>query len=166
MKTTKDILGMDSSKEALAILNKYNINNVIWGDATKLSSYLPSEYKNPDRIIYADIIEHIANVGDLISEICNCMGQNTSFIISTINAYSGKVFFRALLGREAVHPDHIAYYSYVTAKYIIKKFNLKIVDFKWFSYGESKIFSKIFFKLLRTISPPLNDGFILVCRKK
>ena len=165
MHVSENVLGIDNSKDGIRILQKYNITNVICADIADFTGSLPDSYKSPDVIICGDILEHVIDIKGMMTEIIKCMGPDTELVISTVNACSAKIFFRALFGREAVHPDHVAYYSYTTAKHLVEKFGLKIIDFKWFSYGEKKKTYNMFFSLLRKCRPVLNDAFLMVCKK-
>lgn len=86
-----------------------------------------------DIIICADIIEHVSNPGLMMLNIRELLVPGGELIITTINAFAFKLFARALFKREAVHPDHIAYYSLATLKHLCGRYNY-VIDDKHFMF--------------------------------
>jgi hypothetical protein len=124
-------------------------------------------------IIAGEMIEHLSNPGLFLRGIKRFMNDDTSLIITTINAYSGMRFFiYSLRGKgganEPVHPDHVAYYSYKTLNLVVERENLSVKEFLFYDIGdEHRPHVHWFYNVVNDvsvkISPQLCDGVIAVC---
>lgn len=173
-KEAKELYGFDYDLEGIDVLTKAGGKNLFRADLEKLDEVELDE--TFDVIIAGEIIEHLSNPGLFLKGIKRFMHQETSLIISTINAYSALRFFMyGLRGRgganEPVHLDHVAYYSYSTLRLIINRENLIVNKFYFYDIGpEHKQFNRWFYNAVNDIgvffSPQLSDGVIAVCYLK
>lgn len=158
-----EIVGVDIDVVALATLGKAcrksdlvccDIENPVLRD--KLSE------RNFDVIVCADVIEHLNNPGAMLNNLSNILQSGSKLIVTTINALAIKLVLRALFASEAVHPDHVAYYSFATLKHLHERFGFSVED-KTFTFLYP--FNNHF---LTTIQPPfyhlfpnVGDGIIV-----
>lgn len=163
-KVTRSLIGIDQNREAVEYLQKHHgINDIIAGDTT--SSINDKRLNdNFDIILCCDIIEHVDNPGGLLEFCKRYLSGSTSLVITTINATSIKTALRALLGREAVHYDHVAYYSYATLCQLLLQHGLIPEQAGFFSYGTKLKITGILFRLIAKISPGTADGIMIVSK--
>jgi len=170
-KVARELYGFDYDAEGLAIFKEIGEKNIFWADLERLEEVDLNE--TFDVIIAGEMIEHLSNPGLFLRGIKRFMNDDTSLIITTINAYSGMRFFiYSMRGKggenEPVHPDHVAYYSYKTLNLVIERENLKVKEFLFYDIGEEhRPFLHWFYNLVNDvsvkISPQLCDGVIAVC---
>jgi 2-polyprenyl-3-methyl-5-hydroxy-6-metoxy-1,4-benzoquinol methylase len=81
-----------------------------------------------DVVVCADVIEHLNNPGAMLENLVKVMQPGSKLVITTINALAIKLVLRALFAREAVHPDHVAYYSFATLKHLLERSGFSMED--------------------------------------
>lgn len=170
-KVSKELYGFDYDAEGLEIFQQTGEKNIYWADLEKLEDVALDE--TFDVIIAGEMIEHLSNPGLFLRGIQRFMNENTSLVITTINAYSGMRFFiYGLRGKgganEPVHPDHVAYYSYKTLNLVLERENLDVKNFVFYDIGpEHRPHSHWIYNFINDvsvkISPQLCDGVIAVC---
>ncbi len=173
-RAAKELYGFDFDERGLAALEKSGVKNLYQADLEKLEEVVLDE--TFDVIIAGEMIEHLSNPGLFLRGIKRFMNQDTSLIITTINAYCAFRFIiyglRGKGGRsEPVHPDHVAYYSYKTLSLILERENIQVKKFYFYDIGiEHRPFNRWFYNLFNDvcvkISPQLGDGVIAVCGLK
>ena len=161
------LVGIDDNREAVEYLRvNHGIDNIIHADATNTGILSDERIAHGfDVLLCCDIIEHVENPGYLIESCKRLMDENTVLVVTTINATSIKASLRALLGREAVHNDHVAYYSYSTLCQLLSRKSLAPTNAGFFFYGTRLWITGFVFTLLGKLSPGIADGIILACRK-
>jgi hypothetical protein len=170
-RVASELWGIDGDAESLKVLRDRGYMHLIEGDIESLNSVdgLP-EF---DLVIAGEIIEHVNNPGLFLNAVRSLMAPKTKLVLTTVNAYCGfRNIYYALRGKggvaEPVHPDHVAYYSYVTLNNLLKRHSLKVIDFLYYDIGvEHRKFSRRWLLWLNDIcvrlSPQLADGLIAVC---
>jgi len=163
-RVARSLVGIDQNREAVEYLRKHHgIDNIIHADTTsQINDQRLSE--NFDIILCCDIIEHVDNPGMLLEFCKQYLSGSILLVITTINATSIKNALRALQGREAVHQDHVAYYSYSTLCQLLLRHGLKPEQAGFFSYGTRLKSTGMIFRLIATISPGTADGILIVCK--
>ena len=110
-----EIVGIDIDESAVQWLRgKMPGKRIIVGDAHRLATVLPHECF--DFIIAGDVIEHLPNPGLFLEACKSVLVDNGEIALTTINSFGVVRFFKALFNHEAVHADHVAYYSMNTLK--------------------------------------------------
>ena len=163
---------MDFDRKGLDILKEKGIGKLFQGDLENLEAVELDE--KFDVIIAGEMIEHLNNPGLFLKGVQRFMTRETELVITTINAYGGLRFVYYFFGgkggvREAVHPDHVAYYSYSTLNLLLKRHGLDVSEFLFYDLGtEHRINGEWYYKLINDLSvkftPQLADGVIAVSR--
>ncbi len=160
-----EITGVDIDEKGLELLKRHCPRStfVHWN----VEELPPRALANQrfDIIICADMIEHVSNPGLMMVNIRDLLIPDGELIITTINAFALKCFVRALFKREAVHPDHIAYYSLATLKHLCRRYNYAIDDkhFMFLYPFRSYLFTSIQGPIYR-LFPAAADGIAVVVR--
>jgi len=157
----RTLLGIDVDREAVDILrDNHGIRDIICADAASLPQD-PRLKQVFDVVLCCDIIEHVTNPGELLDSCKRFMGPETLLVITTINALALKLGLRAVLSREAVHHDHVAYYSYGTLCSLLLKQGLRPTGAGFFCYGTRSWAAKVVFCGLARWTPGCADGILL-----
>jgi SAM-dependent methyltransferase len=157
------LLGIDNDREAANILKtKYDISDIVSADLSRIDNKLTPI---ADVVICADIIEHVANVGNLLTNCHRLCREGGIILLSTVHALSLKQVARALFGREPVHPDHVAYYSFATLGVVLERFGFSMTDCRFFKYPTVTRISEWIFAGLYSIFPQTADGIIVEALK-
>jgi hypothetical protein len=158
------LLGFDSDWEATEILKaRYNFSDIVLCDLSRIENELTPI---ADVVICADLIEHVDNVGNLMTNCHRLCRERGILLLSTVHALSLKQVMRALMGREPVHPDHVAYYSFATLGVILERSGFSMTDCRFFKYPTVTGFSGWIFGGIYSIFPQTADGIIVEAIKK
>lgn len=87
---------------------------------------MPDNLPRFDVVVAGEVIEHLSNPGVFLASLGRACPQ-TEVIVTTPNAYAARRFWRFLLGHEQVHPDHVAYYSPLTLRYVLQRAGYEIL---------------------------------------
>lgn len=171
MENAGELYGLDFDQQGIDILKEKGIENLFRGDLEKLEEVELDE--KFDVIIAGEMIEHLNNPGLFLDGVKRFMKRDSVLVITTINAYGGLRFaVYSLIGKggtnEAVHPDHVAYYSYSTLNLLLKRHKLDVNEFLFYDLGsEHRKNGKWYFNFINDVSvkftPQLADGLIAVC---
>jgi 2-polyprenyl-3-methyl-5-hydroxy-6-metoxy-1,4-benzoquinol methylase len=177
-----EVWGVDLDKEGLEYLCDRGINNLICGDVECLDKIEPLRGQKFDIIIAGELIEHLANPGMFLESCKIVMTPASELIITTPNALLYSRFLFALLGREAMHPDHVLLFTPTTLRTLLNKMGYEITEFYVYGGGPCVRFKpheslarkmgRILLRgldavILNTIvrlQPWLNSGLIVVAR--
>lgn len=159
-----ELVGYDNDAASIEILSKdFGIDDIVCRD---LSKNQDGNAPSAEVVVCADIIEHVNNVGTLIETCRDVLQDDGELVLSTINAVSIKQTMRGFVGREPVHPDHIAYYSFATLGTLLSRFGLILEECRYFKYETVSALSGFFFNALYTVAPQSADGIVVTARKR
>ena len=159
----ESLVGYDLDAEAVRLLReRFAISDIVVRD---LSLESESAHSANDLVICADIIEHVNNVGHLLRACNRMLERDGAVLISTINALSIKQAFRALIAREPVHPDHVAYFSFATLGVVVERFGFEMTTCRYFKYPTIGRISEFVFDALYRWAPQTADGILIEARK-
>ena len=172
-KIAGELWGMDSDQAGIDILVANGSKNIVNADLEKLDELDLDE--TFDVIIAGEMIEHLNNPGLFLNGIKRFMREDASLVLTTINAYCGfRFIYYGLRGRrgraEPVHPDHVAYYSYLTLSELLRRHQLKVGTFLYYDIGrEHRAHNRWFLNIINDIcvriAPQWADGVITICRR-
>ncbi|MCC8991983.1 MAG: methyltransferase domain-containing protein [Streptococcus sp.] len=157
-----ELIGVDVDQEAIEDLKKWGVKNIILGD---IQSKELLSGKIFDVVLCCDVIEHVDGPRQLLDAAARFLGEHSSLIITTINATAAKPVLRAIFGYEAVHPDHICYFSFGTLFQLIHRCKLKPEYFGTFNYPTVRQSTGALMKVVSHYMPGLGDGIMAVAKR-
>lgn len=171
-KIAGDLWGMDFDQAGIDLMLEHGSKQIVQGDLEHLDKLDLDE--TFDVIVAGEMIEHLNNPGLFLDGIKRFMNADSRLIITTINAYSGMRFFyygvRGKRGKhEPVHPDHVAYYSYLTLSLLLNRHELQVDRFLYYDIAkEHRLHNRWFLNVINdvcvSIAPQWADGVIAICR--
>lgn len=160
----RSLRGLDVDAAAISMLrSRFGIDDIEWAD---LSLDQEARWPAAEVVMCCDVIEHVDNPGVLLENCGRLCLPGGDLIVSTINALSIKIGLRALLGREAVHPDHVAYYSLATLRALLRRHGFDVRDWRYFAYDTVGSLAAMSFSVLHRIAPQTADGIVVIARKR
>jgi SAM-dependent methyltransferase len=158
-----EIVGFDSCREAVDDLRtEFGIDDILVTDATRpLGDVQPHSF---DVALCCDIIEHVSNVGGLLDACRAMLRPDGLLVVTTINATAVKPAIRAVLGREDVHFEHTAYFSYGTLCQALIMNGFVPESFGTFSYPTFSRAVGLMFRTLARLAPGTADGVLVTAR--
>jgi SAM-dependent methyltransferase len=81
-------------------------------------------------IVAGDIIEHLNNPGAMLAAMKSRLSRDGVFIISTPNAFRWYNPILATVGHEFNHPDHTAWFSFLTLKTLAGRHGYRVI--RWY----------------------------------
>ena len=138
MKISREVLGIDKSKEGIRLLQNEGINNIILGDVEHLDSIKELQGEIFDIILATEIIEHLNNPGLFLQSAKTLFSQNTDMILTTPNAFRFTEFGYNFKGYEFVHPDHNYWFSWKTLSSLLIKNGYVINEILTYSFTDHK----------------------------
>jgi 2-polyprenyl-3-methyl-5-hydroxy-6-metoxy-1,4-benzoquinol methylase len=157
-----DVLGVDVDEDAVNVLKKYGVNNIQICDIISENSLSDTTF---DLVLCCDVIEHVDEPGRLLEACARYLKPNGLLVVSTINATALKPASRAFFGREAVHPDHIFYFSFSTLCQLLLRRKLIPKYFGTFLYPTVNRYVGVILSSLISRKPGLADGILFVAEK-
>ena len=162
---TSELYGLDSCKESISIMHKYNIKNVIVGDIYDFYNDKNFTDKKFDVLVVSEVIEHLVNPGLALESIKQYILKTNpgAEIIFTVPNYHN-FFFNFIYGlrkKEVVHPDHKFYFSYRTFRVLLENYGFEVNDFYFVTYGrgieniKGKLLAKTILKPFQCMTPYL-----------
>jgi hypothetical protein len=157
------LIGFDLDGAAIKCLrDDYDIQSIFWCD---LENRIPEDHGKAEVLISGDLIEHVNSAGSLMQACNRLLKPDGLMVLTTINALSIKQAFRAFLGREPVHPDHVAYYSFATLGVLGQRYGFELVDCRFFAYPCVSSLTGRLFRALYRIAPGAADGICVIYKK-
>jgi SAM-dependent methyltransferase len=158
-----EVVGFDFCGPAVEELRaEFGINDIVVTDATRpLGGVEPHSF---DVVLCCDIIEHVSHVGGLLDTCRALLRPDGLLVVTTINATALKPAVRAVLGREDVHFEHTAYFSYGTLCQVLVMNGFTPQRFGTFSYPTYSRAVGMFFRALARFAPATADGVLVTAR--
>lgn len=155
-----EVLGIDQDEEAVRYLQTvHGMTDITLADACQIQVKQPYEV-----VLCCDIIEHVSNPGLLLDSCRQCMAPDGILVLTTANAASLKLAGRALLGREAVHWDHVAWYSFGTVGTVLLRHSFLPLAVGFFCYPTITAFARVLFGSCARIRPATADGILMTAK--
>jgi 2-polyprenyl-3-methyl-5-hydroxy-6-metoxy-1,4-benzoquinol methylase len=105
-------VGIDVDMDGIGVLQEAFPDAVTEQADVTAAERLPDHLRGAfDLVIAGEVLEHVPDPGSFLVGARQLLTQNGSLCVTVPNACSPKIGLRALLGREAVHPDHFTYYG-------------------------------------------------------
>jgi 2-polyprenyl-3-methyl-5-hydroxy-6-metoxy-1,4-benzoquinol methylase len=171
LSVAKRVIGIDINKEKIEYLRKKGISDLICFDVEKLDQIEIST--SIDVIIAGEILEHLPNPGLCLSSTSRLMNKNAVFIITLPNAFSLRNFLSVMVNKkELVRDDHNFYFSYITLKALLKRYNFTIVNFLAYSNLRDdlmplkRFIKKVFNCTIFRFSPFTAEGLIAIAKRR
>ncbi len=158
-KVANRIVGVDIDAQAVGALKSLGVDDILLADITKDAHALFGQ--KFDVVLCCDVIEHVPSPGPLLQACRSYMRSDSKLIVTTINATAVKPALRALAGKEAVHSDHVAYYSFSTLGKLLVMENLRPIEFGVFAYPSVHPLLGWATQSLMKVAPGAADGIIL-----
>jgi SAM-dependent methyltransferase len=159
----RELIGFDFCREAVEELRaQFGIDDIIVTDATRpLGGVEPHSF---DVVLCCDVIEHVSNLGGLLDTCRTLLRPAGLLVVTTINATAAKPAVRAVFGREDVHFEHTAYFSYGTLCQALVMNGFIPESFGTFSYPTFSRAVGLFFRTLARFAPGTADGILVTAR--
>jgi hypothetical protein len=160
----RSLWGVDSDRASIEFLRTASgVDDIVWSD---MSSPSPAPLEPAEVVLCADIIEHVSSAGALLAHCHRMCLPGGALVLSTINAMAIRPAIRSLLGRESVHPDHVAYYSLSTLAALLDRFGFDLRDGAFFNYGTRSRLLGGLLSLCTRIAPSAADGLVVIARRR
>jgi len=155
-----------------AVIVRADVYDLLSVDATLNGEHLT--VADADVIVAGELIEHLPNVMDFLSQFTADKLRGKTLIMSTPNATSAYNAIMALVRRESCHEDHIGVYSYKVLSNVMRKcglgrfrivpYHLSIPEVQIKSTGLVKIAAVVFERTVHAIEwlfPLKSSGYIV-----
>ncbi len=158
-----ELIGFDFCRQAVEELRtEFGIDDIVVTDATRpLGGVNPQSF---DVVLCCDVIEHVSNVGGLLETCRTLLRPDGMLVVTTINATALKPAIRAMMGREDVHFEHTAYFSYSTLCQVLVMNGFVPESFGTFSYPTYSRALGWFFRTMARFAPGTADGVLVTAR--
>jgi 2-polyprenyl-3-methyl-5-hydroxy-6-metoxy-1,4-benzoquinol methylase len=80
-----------------------------------------------DLVVAGEVLEHVPDAGSFLVGARQLVSPDGHVCVTVPNACSPKIGIRAMLGREAVHPDHLTYYGPRTLARALNRAGFEVV---------------------------------------
>jgi 2-polyprenyl-3-methyl-5-hydroxy-6-metoxy-1,4-benzoquinol methylase len=160
------VVGVDLSEEGVRYLQGLGYDDVVVGDVERIGELELG--RRFDVIVAGEILEHLSNPGLFLQGLRTVAREDARLVVTAPNAFSLKSFLRALLGRELVHGDHVAYLSAATVRHLCARYGYELEQT---TYYQTRPLSRVKRMALsplayaqRLFSAGVSEGLIAVFR--
>lgn len=167
-KEAAELVGIDIDAASIARLQEKGVRNLHVADAAKIDEFLNKTGFSPEVIVAGEVLEHLENPADFLRGIMKGMSGETELIISVPNAFWSEGFIHILTGKEKVHPEHVAYYSYYTISQLLERVGLaakEIIPYRNPAPTLGKKITDALQRPLQWISPHFAAGYVISAQK-
>lgn len=141
--TASFVLGIDILEEEVRTLQQKGFNIQV-ADATKFTSN-----EKYDTIVCGDIIEHLANPGDLLACCSQNMKEDGELIICTPNPFASTRFMNIFCdGSTPVHTEHTMWFDPQTLIQLANRYGFELKYFSWLTTDYPCLTTHRYFKWL------------------
>jgi len=155
------LYGIDLSEEAIELLAAHGYKNLAVANIEEMPCKNPFGDVDFDLVLAGEVIEHLSNPGLFLEGVKTVLqGSSGKLVLTTVNAYCAHRFVYSLLtGREAVHPDHVSYYSRSTLTRLVERHGYEMEDFSFYSAQEyEKLLNRGRSRILRWVTDSYADS--------
>lgn len=161
------LVGIDLDQDAIAWLSAQGVPDLHVADATRLGGFLESISFAPDLVLAGEVVEHLSNPGNFLSALREGLPSGARLVVTVPSAFAYFGILQMLLGREKVHPDHVAYYSYGTLKTLLEGNGFEVESLTPCRNREARSIDRIlhwpFHQFLR-LRPHFATGYVAVAK--
>lgn len=117
-----------------------------------------------DVIVIPEVIEHLNNVGQFLTNLRQCDFRG-DILISTPNSFSYPIIRTLSHKIELVHPDHNYYFSLTTLTTLLRKHSFEVMQYIMYYWPSNDEFGNSYRQWLKTC-PYCAEGIIVIVRSK
>jgi len=156
-RVANNLIGLDLNEPGIDLLKEKGYE-AYCADIEQDGPLLKELSEQVDIIVVPEVVEHLNNVGQFLSNLgcCNFKGE---ILISVPNSFSYRIITAMSQGIELVHPDHNYYFSYSTLKALLEKHNFEIEKFVMYYWPSDDEFGFKYRQLLSQ-NPYMAEGII------
>jgi 2-polyprenyl-3-methyl-5-hydroxy-6-metoxy-1,4-benzoquinol methylase len=165
---TSILVGVDIDKESVDWLTERGVKDLYVGDASNIKTLVVKIGFIPDVIVAGEVLEHLSSPLDFLTGVREGMKDGTKLLISVPNAFWLEGFLHVLLGKEKVHPEHVAYYSYYTIRQLLERADLEVQDCHPCRYqpsGWRKALTDAIQASFTWVSPHFAPGYVVLAAR-
>jgi len=159
----EEVIGIDSATDAVSELReRFGFMKIFQGKAEAVGDLGMGCF---DVIVAGELIEHMSNPGLFLDSAHSILKRTGTLVITTVNAYCARRFVRVALGKESIHPDHVAYYSHATLGALARAHGYAVAEQCNYRLPNKRpLFAYAVERIASTICPNVGEG--LICTLK
>lgn len=151
-------VGLDRAADSVEELTEMGLGPIIVGDAEQLDKLNLEQF---DVIVAGEILEHLNNPGLFLEGARRLLPPSGRLIITTTNAFAFRRFIRIPFGEESIHPDHTFYFSHITLRTLVERFNYKLVGAHSYAIPNKKpLLPYLVERIATSLTPNWGEGIV------
>jgi 2-polyprenyl-3-methyl-5-hydroxy-6-metoxy-1,4-benzoquinol methylase len=163
-RVTSELAGLDYDEESVSWLRQQGMANLHVGDATQVESLIKHLRFDPQVIVAGEVLEHLGEPLAFLRSLRLGTDRRAVVLLSVPNAFHFQLAVRVATGREKVHPEHVAYYSFWTIRQLMERAGFVVRTIHPCTYRPRDRRGRWMEKsqrLLLCLSPHLAQGYVL-----
>jgi 2-polyprenyl-3-methyl-5-hydroxy-6-metoxy-1,4-benzoquinol methylase len=161
------VVGIDIDDEAISLLKaRLPGLEILHADAHNLSATFG--FGEFDLVIAGDVIEHVPNPGLFLNSCRGVLKSDGRLLLTTTNAFGVIRFLKSIAFHEAVHADHMAYYSPKTLKRLLEACGFIVVESGYYEceavkgFLPNRLIGNSIERVLCRIWPQWSEGLVML----
>ena len=167
-KSAANAIGIDNDCQTIAELNDLGVfENVICGDAERLSEIRVLDNKKLDIVVAGDIIEHLSNPGLMLDGIRNLIDETGVLVVSTPNSFGFVAWIKFMFNRFKEGEQHVLCFNEITLEQLLVRHGFRVSEALSCFHPQAKERFGLGFAALRKVLglfPRFGGTLIYVCK--
>jgi len=175
--SARELVGIDVDEDGVETARALGFDARV-ADCQSLESLASLNLAPADLVVAGEVIEHLDWAGGFLEAVKVLIKGDGALLLTTPNSFALANFLAALLGREVINVDHVAWHSWRTLETLLSRHGWRIKNFVYYARQplETNRTLPLSFRLkvgaynafrrasrpLYTIWPSLADGMIIV----
>lgn len=161
------LVGIDLDAASVGFLTAKGVPDIHVADAAKVKDLLGRIGFEPEVVVAGEVVEHLDEPQAFLRGLREAMPADSRLIVSIPNAFFYLGILGIFLGREKVHPDHVAYYSVGTITETLRRAGFQVTDIRPYRNAQARPLDRILhlpFRLVTWIWPHFSIGYVVEAR--
>ena len=130
--SARELVGLDVNEEGVRLARALGFDAAV-ADCQDRRSLTSLRLEPADVVLGGELIEHLDRPGSFLEAVKVLLRKDGELILTTPNAFALANFLAALIGREVINVDHVAWHSWRTLESLLARHGWRIQKLMYYA---------------------------------
>jgi SAM-dependent methyltransferase len=130
--SARELIGLDLDEEGVRLARSLGFDALV-ADCQSPENLASLDLDPADLVVAGELVEHLERPGSFLEAVKILLNENGALVLTTPNAFALANFLAALLGREVINVDHVAWHSWRTIETVLGRHGWRIRAFMYYT---------------------------------